>query len=172
MTDYAAAAVQPIVQGLITVPTGLPGGALVFTGRGALLVPNLTGALGRPNAPLSATGLIVLTLDVGLPGNAGAIEPLPNNAVPPVGGPAAPLPRALVQVRAPLTGVPTTLTSVSVTYGNFTVPAPVDGGLRQVMIQLALAAGTLVDPIPTGGPPATGGANGVEVVIWAGVESP
>jgi hypothetical protein len=122
--------------------------------------------------PLSAVGLIILTLDVGLPGNAGAIEPLPDNAVPPALSPIAPLPRTLIQVRAPLTGVPTTLTSVSVTYGNFTVPAPIDGGLRQVMIALALAAGTLVDPIPTGGPPATGGANGFEVIIWAGVESP
>lgn len=170
MTDYAAAAVQPIVQGLITV-SGLSG-TVTFTGRGAKLIPSLQpspAGVGRDNT--HAQGVFVLTLDVGLPGNAGAVEPFPNNAVPPTLAPAAPLPRTLVDVRAPFVAglpVPTTLTAVSVAYGNFTGPAsvtpPVDGSLTQVMVVVAAGA-VLSDPF-------TPNANGLEVIVWAGVESP
>lgn len=171
MADYAAAAVQPIVQGLITVSAL---GVLSFSGRGASLIPNNTGAaasVGRPNLPLSQTGIIVLTLDVGLPGNAGAIEPLPDvNGVPNPLGPAAPLPRALITMRAPLPIGPTLIASESVTYGNFTIPAallPVDGSLRQVMILLGSNAAI---PLPLD--PVAPNANGAEFVLWVGVESP
>jgi len=173
MTDYAAAAVQPIVQGLLTVAS--LGGPVTFTGRGAKLIPSLQpspNGVGRDNT--HPQGVFVLTLDVGLPGNAGAVEPFPNNAVPPTLAPAAPLPRTLVDVRAPLVGgppalpAPTTLTSVSVAYGNFTGPAsvtpPFDGSLTQVMIVVAAGA-ALSDPF-------TPNANGLEVIVWAGVESP
>ena len=174
MTDYAAAAVQPIVQGLITVSLA---GVLSFTGRGASLIPNNTGAaasVGRPNPPLLQTGIIVLTLDGGLPGNAGAIEPLPDvNGFPNPLGPAAPLPRALITMRAPLAlGVPgpTLIASEGVTYGNFTIPAallPIDGSLRQVMILLGSNAAV---PLPLD--PVAPNANGFEFVLWSGVESP
>jgi hypothetical protein len=165
MTDYAAAAVQPIVQGLITVSA--LGGVVSFTGRGALLVPSAQASpngVGRDNT--HPQGVFVLTLDQGLPGNAGEVEPTPDGALTP----AAPLPRTLVDVRAPIVaGAPTvtTLISVSVAYGNFTVPAPADGGLRQVMIVVSTSGvvGGLADPF-------TPNANGLEVVVWAGVESP
>jgi hypothetical protein len=115
-----------------------------------------------------------LTLDVGLPGNAGGIAPVPNNAVPPSVTPAVPLPRTLVTMRSPTVGVPTTLGSVSVAYGNFTVPVPIDGSLRQIAITIGttVAAPVLTDPVTTGGAPPTAGANGFEIVVYAGVESP
>jgi len=116
-------------------------------------------------------GVIVLTLDVGLPGNAGAIEPFPDNAIPPTLLPVAPLPRTLITMRSPAAGVATTINSVSVAYGNFSVPTPMDGSLRQIAITLAAGA-FLTDPVPTGGTPPTGGANGFEIIVWAGVESP
>jgi hypothetical protein len=173
MTDYAAAAVQPIVQGLVTI-TGNASNALpVFTGRGALI----TGAsppLPTPGRPVSFPfGVIVLTLDVGLPGNSGAVEPVPNNAIPPTVLPAAPLPRTLITMRSPVAGVATTLDSVSVAYGNFTVPTPMDGSLTQIAITMGPSTGGLLDPVATPfGGPFTGGANGFEIIVWAGVESP
>jgi len=169
MTDYAAAAVQPIVQGLVTVPTGLSGGVLAFTGRGALPVPGRSITILGPPIP---AGVIVLTLDVGLPGNAGAIEPAPDGAIPPTLVPAAPLARTLISLRSPTSGVVTTIDSVSVAYGNFSVPATMDGSLRQIAITLADGA-VLTDPVPTPpGGPFTAGANGFEIIVWAGVESP
>lgn len=173
MTDYAAAAVQPIVQGLITVSA--LGGVVTFTGRGARLIPSLQASpagIGRDNT--HAQGVFVLTLDVGLPGNAGAVEPVPDVNGIPVLAPAAPLPRTLVDVRAPTVAgvvVPSTLLSTSVAYGNFTGPAsitpPVDGSLTQVMIVVSTTAvvGGLADPFTPNG-------NGIEVIVWAGVESP
>ncbi len=168
MTDYAAAAVQPIVQGLVTVPTGIATQALAFTGRGALPVPGRT--IGVTLFPM---GVIILTLDVGLPGNAGAIEPAPDGAIPPTLVPAAPLARALITMRSPAAGVVSTIDSISVAYGNFSVPTPIDGSLRQIAITLADGA-VLTDPVPTPAPPApaTAGANGFEIIVWAGVESP
>jgi len=174
MTDYAAAAVQPIVQGLVTI-TGNASGALpVFTGRGALITggsPPLPTA-GRPVG--FPVGVIILTLDVGLPGNAGAVEPVPAPVTfPPLLAPQAPLPRTLVTMRSPTAGVPTTLDSVSVAYGNFTVPPTIDGSLTQIAITIGPAAGGLLDPVATPpGPSPSGGANGFEIVVWAGVESP
>jgi hypothetical protein len=168
MADYAAAAVQPIVQGLITVSAA--GGTLTFTGRGAKLVPSLQASpagIGRDNT--NPQGVIVLTLDKGLPGNAGAVEPVPDVGGVPAAGPHAPLPRTLVSLRAPSPGNPTTLDSVAVAYGNFTVPAPADGSLTQVEVVLATSAGALTDPFPTGG---VSGSDGFEVIVWEGVESP
>lgn len=164
MTDYAAAAVQPIVQGLVVITGPIAGGPVTFTGRGAKLLPSANG-LGRSNA--NPIGVIVLTLDEGLPGNAGAIEPIPNNAVPPAVGPFAPLARTMVSLRSPSPGNPTNIDSVSVTYGNFTVATPMDGSLQQVEIIFAVGA-VPTDPFTTG----VGGSNGFEIVVWEGVESP
>jgi hypothetical protein len=171
MTDYAAAAVQPIVQGLVTITGNLSGGLPIFTGRGALIT-GTSPPLPTPGRPVGfATGVIILTLDVGLPGNAGAVEPSPDNAIPPTLAPFAPLPRTLITMRSPGVGAPTTLDSVSVEYGNFTLPVPSDGSLRQVAITIATAAGVLTDPVVVAGTPSTG-ANGFEIIVWVGVESP
>jgi hypothetical protein len=160
MADYAAAAVQPIVQGLITV-SGL-GGVVSFFGRGASLVPSANG-VGRDG--VNAQGVIVLDLDEGLPGNAGAVEPVPAPVTTPkLVVPFAPLVRTLITARSPAPGTVTLLESLSVTYGNFTVPAPTDGSLTQIMIILGTGL-ALADPFPPN-------AAGVEVIVWAGVESP
>ena len=161
MTDYAAAAVQPIVQGLITITVAGAANIVNFAGRGASLAPSATG-VGRDG--VNPAGVVVLTLDQGLPGNAGAIEPVPDVGGVLAAAPFAPLVRTLVSPRSPAAGTPTTLESISVTYGNFTVPAPADGSLRQVEIVFA-TGGVLTDPIPSA-------AAGAEVIVWAGVESP
>jgi len=162
MADYAAAAVQPIVQGLVTIPSNTSGNAYLFSGRGC--TPVQTPPAAR------TVGVIILTLDVGLPGNAGAVEPLPDvNGVPLPAGPLAPLPRTLITMRSPSAGAATTLDSISVAYGNFTVPTPADGSLTQIAITLATSGGVLTDPVTTTTPPA---ANGFEIVVFAGVESP
>lgn len=165
MTDYAAAAIQPIVQGLVTVPSGVAGSAILFSGKGALPAGS--------RLPAFPIGVIILTLDAGLPGNAGAIEPVPAPVtVPKLLTPPAPLARTLITMRSPALGSPTTIDAISVAYGNFTVPAPVDGSLRQVAITLADTAGALVDPIPAGTAPPFTGANGFEIIVWEGVEQP
>src|SRR5271166_3629581 len=64
MTDYAAAPIQPIVEGVVTFPGGV-GTAPFFDGKGvsAIVRDPATGGQGG----------YILTLDVGLPGNAGAV---------------------------------------------------------------------------------------------------
>jgi hypothetical protein len=168
MADYAAAPIQPIVQGLLTVLTptaAFPLGQVVFTGRGAFVGPQGTGV--APGRGTNAHGDFVLTLDPGLPGTAGAVEAVPAQVTnPALLAPAAPLVRTLISVRAPTPGAPTPLISLSVAYGNFTdtVPPVAPGvGLTQVEILTAITGGTLQDPAIT---------SGVEIIVWAGVEQP
>jgi hypothetical protein len=62
MTDYAVNPFQPIVQGVVTIV----GGAPVFDGVGVSSISRVVGF---------ALGAFLLTLDEGLPGNAGAVPP-------------------------------------------------------------------------------------------------
>lgn len=72
MTDYAAPApVEPIVQGIVTYPGGI-GTQPFFDGKGVSAI--VRGA--------SAQGSFILTLDVGLPGNAGAVPALSPPLLP------------------------------------------------------------------------------------------
>jgi hypothetical protein len=64
MPDFAAAPIQPIVEGFITFPGGV-GGAIVFLGKGVSQVTR--------DAATGGQGSYILTLDTGLPGNAGAV---------------------------------------------------------------------------------------------------
>jgi hypothetical protein len=64
--DYAAAPIQPIVEGIVTFPGGV-GTQPVFDGKGVR-------AIVRGGPP---QGQYLMLFDVGLPGNAGAIEPFP-----------------------------------------------------------------------------------------------
>ena len=79
MPDFAAAPIQPIVEGLVTFPAG-PGGAVKFDGKGvsAIIRDGATGGQGG----------YILVLDQGLPGNAGAVpfgpSPFPNAPDPDV----------------------------------------------------------------------------------------
>jgi hypothetical protein len=66
MTDYGPVPFQPIVQGVITFPGGAaPGSPVLWTGEGISFIER---------TPLVPTGSYVLTLDEGLPGNAGAVQ--------------------------------------------------------------------------------------------------
>ena len=74
MTDYAAPApVQPIVQGVVTFPNGFGTNPVVFDGKGALPVVTRGASL---------VGSFLLTLDEGLPGNAGAVPALSPPLLP------------------------------------------------------------------------------------------
>jgi len=155
MSDYAVTPVQPIVQGLVTIPSGTPGGPVIFTGKGAL--PTVT----RDPASGSGQGAFILTLDQGLPGNAGALQPLPDQ--PGATFPAVPDARTLVTVRGDPNIAPpvTTITQIAVAY----ITSPTPGvGVTQIEIVLTIA-GVGTDPVGTNG-------NGFEVVVWKGVESP
>lgn len=124
MTDYAAAPVQPIVQGLLTVRFVDSAGILSFFGIGIVL----TG----PNAPLYVgAGHYVLTLDRGLPGDV-AIDP--------------PFGRTLLTVRGPsggAAGTPTAIEGKSINY----IPNPVPGvGADKIEIFLVDGTDTGADP--------------------------
>lgn len=115
MTDYAAAPVQPILQGLVTT-TGL---ITRFFGRGVEKITHVNG-----------TGLYRLVLDAGLPGNAGAIEPTPTGALLP----AAPDTRTMITRRTN-----PNVTSELVTYVQSSlvadgVPPPPDGSLNVIVV--------------------------------------
>jgi len=154
MTDYAAAPIQPIVQGLLTIVAGAP----VFTGVGATVKRTTGGA---------ALGDFTFTLDPGLPGNAGELAPT-GTFSPPVPGitVAAPDPRALVTMRGSLTNaVPgaTSINGIGVSYNTPSAPPLGDGGDTTVRVVLTVA-GVATDPTGTA-------ASGAEIVIWKGVQT-
>jgi hypothetical protein len=115
MTDYAAAPVQPILQGLVTTT----GGVTRFFGRGVEAISHVSGS-----------GLYRLVLEAGLPGNAGAVEPTPEGALLP----AAPDTRTMITRRTN-----PNITSELVTYVQSSlvadgVPPPPDGSLNVVVV--------------------------------------
>lgn len=131
--DYAVSPFEPIVQGVVTFSAGVP----FFEGRGAL--PTVT------RAGIFIVGTFVLTLDVGLPGNAGAV---------PIGiGPFInPDVRTMVTTRG--SGVPpvSPVATIAVTY----IPSLAPGvGANRVLIVMTDLTATLVDP------PA-----GFEIIVW------
>lgn len=144
---------QCIVQGLLTVSGANATKPLTptFAGRGVSDVARVVGT--------NPTIAYVLTLDEGLPGNAGEVVPeggaYPANLVPGAGTGASsltnvPTPdiRCAFAIRGSSTSAViggTTITSIAVSYGNFTVPTPPDKGFSQVQL-IFLAAGVPVDP--------------------------
>lgn len=147
MTDYAAAPIQPIVQGLLTVdPVSL---VPTFTGRGVRAVTRTTAA-GPP-----AQILYTLFLDPGLPGNAGELQ-----SGPPIVGP-QPDARTLVTIRGSATNVipgSTSIASTGVFYGVLSA----DGGDTAILLVFTDAVPAAVDP--------TGAvASGVEIIVWKGL---
>lgn len=129
MSDYAAAPIQPIVQGLLTVAGVVP----TFSGRGVSDVARF------------AAGVYDLTLDEGLIGNGGEIDPAKA--------------RAIVTVRGSATNAltdGTTITSVAVSYNT----PGADGGMT--VMRITLAGGSplaVIDPTGTD-------AGGVEVILF------
>jgi hypothetical protein len=116
MNDYAAAPVQPIAQGLVTVGPG-PNFTTTFFGRGVQAITR------------TAAGAYRLVLDEGLPGNAGETEPLPVG----LAAPAAPDGRTMITLRAG--GAAANISAVLVGYAQ-TAPPPADGGLNVVEVFL------------------------------------
>jgi hypothetical protein len=158
MSDYAAAPIQPIVQGLLTVdPVSL---APTFTGRGVRSVTRTTAA-GPP-----AQILYTLFLDPGLPGNAGELQPsLPISVAFPVGFPTQPDARSLVTVRGSATNaIPgsTSIANVGVFYSVPSAGPGTDGGDTAILLVFTNAVPAAVDP--------TGAvASGVEIIVWKGL---
>jgi len=147
MADYAAAPIQPIVQGIVTGVIPAPGVVTTFFGRGVSKITRV------------GAGQYRMILDAGLPGNAGEIEPLPEPVLgqPIPVGPVAPDARTLVTLR----GTTTTVTQALASYAQSSVlvdgvAPPVDGGLNVVEVTLIALA-----PID-----AT-----FEIVVWLGVDS-
>jgi len=159
MTDYAAAAVQPIVQGLLTV-SGAVGPAVphtpTFSGRGVSAVSR------------TALGVYLFTLDAGLPGNAGETSAVGAayalNNQPGAGSGAssttnvpAPNTRSALTVRGSSGAAPagaTTITSIGITW----LTPGADGAFTQFQLVFT-AAGVAVDP-------SDAVAAGCEIVIW------
>lgn len=132
MSDYAAAPIQPIVQGLLTVDavTNVP----TFSGRGVSDVARVS------------AGVFDLTLDEGLIGNGGEIDP--DKA------------RSLVTVRGSATATPanaTSITSVGVTYQT----PGADGGMTVVRLVFTVDGTPRVATDPNGV-----NAGGAEVVVF------
>ena len=147
MTDYAAAPIQPIVQGLLTVD--IVGGVPVptFHGKGV-------SAVTRTMA--GADIIYTLFLDEGLPGNAGELQPGPTILGP------QPDARTLINIRGSLTNAIIGGTSIVATGVTYAQPSLADGGLGAVLLVFTDAVPAAVDP--------TGAvASGVEIIIWKGL---
>ena len=134
MTDYAVSPIQPIVQGVVTFPLGVgPATPVAFNGEGISFIERLVGQ------PL---GCYLLTLDEGLPGNAGAVPPGTSVIADPN-----------VQTMITVRGSPgSTVVGRSVLY--LTSPE-VGVGANQILIVLRTLPPGFVDP------PA-----GFEIIVW------
>ena len=139
MPDYAAAPIQPIVEGLVTFPGGAP--AISFDGKGVSAIARIAGH------PL---GAYVLTLDEGLPGNAGAV---PFGPSPPL----APDPDVRTLILPIGVGVPPVsgVHAIGVAYN----PSGISGvGAFQIFIVLTNMVFALVEPV-----------NGFQIIVWRGL---
>jgi hypothetical protein len=117
------------------------------------ITPSFLGT-GVSKVTRSAQGVYQLTLDPGLPGNAGEVAPSI------AGGPPAPNLRSLVNIRGSTSPVPggSDISGIGVSYID---PSVADGGLQQVqLVFTANTTGLGVDP--TGA-----SASGVEVIVWS-----
>lgn len=120
MTDYAATALQPLAQALVTIAA--PGGALSFAEAKGF------SAVVRDAA--AAQGAYILTFDPGLPGEAGAVNP--DEA------------RTIVTPRS--AGGPPPVSGVAAIGVTYIVSATPGIGATQVEITLQTIAGAFVDP--------------------------
>jgi len=138
MPDYAAAPIQPIVSGFVTFPGGVATQPF-FQGKG------VSSIVRGP----SLQGLYILTLDVGLPGNAGAV---PFGPSPPL----APDPDVRTMVLPLAIGEPplSTITSIGVSY----IPSALSGvGAPQIEIAMTEPVFILADP-----------PGGFQIIVWRG----
>lgn len=161
MTDYAATSVQPIVQGLLTVSGAAAPSPHVptFTGKGVSAVARVV---------VAGNIAYVFTLDAGLPGNAGEVEPdgaaYPAAQVPGAGsgalpGTNVPVPdtRSYFTMRGSSSAAVPGSSLVTSTAITWLAPGA-DGGFTQFQLVFLNAAGATVDPTDLV-------AAGVEIVI-------
>jgi hypothetical protein len=137
MTDYAVTPFQPIVQGVVTFPAGVgPATPVEFNGEGVSAISRF------PGFPL---GAYLLTLDEGLPGNAGAVPP----GVSPLSDPNV---RTMITVRG--SGVPpiSNISTIAVLYELSATPGV---GANQILIVMQTFPPAFADP------PA-----GFEIIVW------
>lgn len=135
MTDYASSPVQPIAQALVV--------------SSVAAVPSLFGRGFSAIDHTAGTNVWVLTLDEGLIGNTGAVEPTPDGAV----APSAPDPRTLITVRNSVHGA-----LVTQAVALYITPVT-DVGLTQLQITLEGLTGTDDQSLS------------FEVILWLGVGS-
>ena len=141
MPDYAAAPIQPIVEGIVTFPGGV-GTKPVFDGKGVLQVQ-------RVGAPF---GEYLFFLDPGLPGNAGAVPAVPE---PPLLAPPDPDVRTMITPfgvgSPPLSGI----SSIGVEYVASLQPGV---GATSIVVRLQNIAFVPTDPV-----------NGFQIIVWRGL---
>jgi hypothetical protein len=125
MSDFAVTQFEPIVQGVMTIAGG--GGALTWEGVGLEAIER---------APGFAFGAYILTLDEGLPGNAGAVPP----GILPVLNPDV---RSLITVRGPAPPAVNPIQTSSVLYVH-NLPGV---GSTALLIVMADDTNTLNDPL-------------------------
>ena len=141
MTDYAVNSLQPIVQGVVTFPKGTgPNSLVAFDGEGISAIARRAGVMN---------GAYVLTLDAGLPGNAGAVQPG-------IGILTDPNVRTMITVRG--SGAPpiSNIVTIAVLY----LVSPTLGvGADQLLIVMETFPPALADP-----------PGGFEIIVWVVVD--
>jgi hypothetical protein len=133
MTDYAVTPFQPIVQGVVTIDAlGNP----EFDGEG---ISDVSRPVGFP------LGTFILTLDEGLPGNAGAVQPGTTVI-------SDPNVRTMITTRG--AGVPpiSNIVATAVLY----LLSPIPGvGADQLLVVMQTFPLALADPVA-----------GFEIIVW------
>jgi len=133
MTDYAVTPFQPIVQGVVTFDAfDNP----VFTGEG---VSEIARPAGFP------VGAFLLTLDEGLPGNAGAVPP----GLSPINDPNV---RTMITMRG--AGVPP-ISNITATAVLYLVSPAVGVGADQILVVTRTNPPAPADPVA-----------GFEMIVW------
>jgi hypothetical protein len=153
--DYAAAPIQPIVQGLLTVAIVAGTPVPSFEGKGVSSVIRT----------FSSTDIIyTLILDEGLPGNAGELQPGPVVTGSILPGP-QPDARTLINIRGSPTNAiagGTSIVATGVSYGMPSQGSGGDGGYTAVFLVFTDTTPAAVDPMGAV-------ASGVEIIIWKGL---
>ncbi len=150
--DYAAAPIQPIVQGLLTVsgaavPPPLGPHIPTFQGKGVSSVTRTVAG---------ADIIYTLFLDEGLPGNAGELQPGPT-----VLGP-QPDARTLINIRGSLANAVHGGTSIVATGVTYAQPSLTDGGFTAILL-------VFTNDIPAAVDPTDDVASGIEIIVWKGL---
>ncbi len=148
MPDYAAAPIQPIVEGLVTFPGGV-GTQPFFDGKGVVSIVRDPATGGQ--------GGYIFTLDVGLPGNAGAV-PFGQSPLQPPLPPFPPDPDVRTMITPLSFGGPPPLSNI-VFIGVSYIPSALTGvGAPQIEVVLENPGAIPTDPV-----------NGFQIIVWRGI---